>query len=73
MDPTFVLAELRAQGSLHALAYSARPDAPVLPIPARRRFARLGRLARLGEPRPSQPPSTARTPRRRARPVVDCA
>ena len=41
MNPMFVLAEIHAQGSLHRRAYSARPDAPVLPTRPRRRPLRL--------------------------------
>ena len=41
MNPMFVLAEIHAQGSLHRLAYSARPDAPILPTRPRRRPLRL--------------------------------
>jgi hypothetical protein len=64
----FVLADLHAQGSLHRLAYSARPDAPVLPA-SRRRFARRPTDA----PGPSRRPSPSRSRHRPARPAVGCA
>ena len=40
MDAYFVLADTHAKSALHDVAFSARPDAPVLPYVAPRRRVR---------------------------------
>lgn len=43
MTPMLLLADLYSKGSLHRAAYSAMPDAPVLPVTRRRRLGWLRR------------------------------
>jgi hypothetical protein len=71
MDAHFVVAEAHARSPLHQLAFSAQPDAPVLPYVApRHRTRRLGAWIR-GSTRPLHVVRSRRQPRVQAR-IVGC-
>ena len=68
MDAFFVLADAHAQNSQNDLAFSARPNAPVLPYVApRRRIRRLATWIRGSTAVTVQPAQC--TPSRRRQPV----
>jgi hypothetical protein len=64
MDAYFLLAEAHAKSALHDVAFSARPDAPVLPYVApRHRARRLAAWISGRSPRRLPGSNTAHSPR----------